>query len=70
MRTGERETLGRRLARVCRHDPGRYDLEMDINGWVDIRELAMHFVKEKVEDSDMVATSSYQLYRMRRKRSI
>ena len=39
MRTGERETLGRRLARVCRHDPGRYNLEMDINGWVDIREF-------------------------------
>ena len=39
MRTGERETLGRRLARVCRHDPDRYGLEMDINGWVDIREF-------------------------------
>ena len=42
MRTGERETIGRRLARVCRHDPGRYDLEMDLNGWVDIQELFEH----------------------------
>ncbi|HJM66941.1 MAG TPA: RNA 2'-phosphotransferase [Candidatus Thalassarchaeaceae archaeon] len=39
MRTGERETIGRRLARTCRHDPERLGLEMDLNGWVDIREL-------------------------------
>jgi len=39
LRAGERETLGRRLARILRHDPGRYKLDMDINGWVETREI-------------------------------
>jgi len=39
MRAGERETLGRRLALILRHAPERYGLDMDINGWVETREI-------------------------------
>lgn len=39
MRTGEKEMLGRRLALILRHAPERYGLDMDINGWVETREI-------------------------------
>ena len=38
MRTGERNSLARRLALVLRHAPEKFDLEMDINGWIDVKD--------------------------------
>ena len=35
----ETDILGRRMAGILRHFPEKFDLEMDLNGWVDIREM-------------------------------
>ena len=35
----ERDILGRRMAGILRHFPEKFDLEMDLNGWVDVREM-------------------------------
>jgi len=35
----EVEMLGRTMAGVLRHFPERYDLEMDKNGWIDLRDF-------------------------------
>ena len=35
----ERDILGRRMAGILRHFPEKFDLDMDLNGWVDIREM-------------------------------
>ena len=45
MRTGERNSLARRLALVLRHAPEKFDLEMDINGWVDVKDIIRQFKK-------------------------
>ncbi|HII31459.1 MAG TPA: RNA 2'-phosphotransferase, partial [Candidatus Poseidoniaceae archaeon] len=36
----EAGSLGRMLALVLRHAPEKFNVEMDINGWVSTRELA------------------------------
>ncbi len=46
MRTGERNSLARRLALVLRHAPEKFDLEMDINGWVDVKDIVRQFKKQ------------------------
>jgi putative RNA 2'-phosphotransferase len=46
MRTGERNSLARRLALVLRHAPEKFDLEMDINGWIDVKEIIRQFKKQ------------------------
>ena len=46
MRTGERNSLARRLALVLRHAPENFDLEMDINGWIDVKEIIRQFKKQ------------------------
>ena len=46
MRTGERNSLARRLALVLRHAPEKVDLEMDINGWVDVKDIVRQFKKQ------------------------
>ena len=46
MRTGERNSLARRLALVLRHAPEKFDLEMDINGWIDLKEIIRQFKKQ------------------------
>ncbi|PDH24636.1 MAG: RNA 2'-phosphotransferase [Marine Group II euryarchaeote MED-G36] len=46
MRTGERNSLARRLALVLRHAPEKFDLEMDINGWIDVKEIIKQFKKQ------------------------
>ena len=46
MRTGERNSLARRLALVLRHVPEKFDLEMDINGWIDVKEIIRQFKKQ------------------------
>ena len=43
MRTGERDSLGRLLALVLRHAPEKFDLEMDINGWIDVKDMIKKF---------------------------
>ena len=45
MRTGERNSLARKLALVLRHAPEKFDLEMDINGWIDIKDIIRQFKK-------------------------
>lgn len=35
----EVDILGRRMAGILRHFPEKFDLDMDLNGWVDIREM-------------------------------
>ena len=45
MRTGERNSLARRLALVLRHAPEKFDLEMDINGWIDVKDIIHQFKK-------------------------
>ena len=35
----ERDILGRRMAGILRHFPEKFDLDMDMNGWVDVREM-------------------------------
>jgi len=39
MSEDELNSVGRILAGVLRHFPEKFDLEMDLNGWVDIRDL-------------------------------
>jgi putative RNA 2'-phosphotransferase len=46
MRTGERNSIARRLALVLRHAPEKFDLEMDINGWVDVKDIVRQFKKQ------------------------
>ena len=46
MRTGERNSIARRLALVLRHAPEKFDLEMDINGWVDVKDIVRQFEKQ------------------------
>jgi putative RNA 2'-phosphotransferase len=46
MRTGERNSIARRLALVLRHAPEKFDLEMDINGWVDVKDIVLQFKKQ------------------------
>ena len=43
MRTGERDSMARRLALVLRHAPEKFDLEMDINGWIDVKDIVKQF---------------------------
>lgn len=43
MRTGERDGMARRLALVLRHAPEKFDLEMDINGWIDVKDIVRQF---------------------------
>ena len=45
MRTGERNSLARKLALVLRHAPEKFDLEMDINGWIDVKDIIRQFKK-------------------------
>jgi putative RNA 2'-phosphotransferase len=40
MSEDELNSVGRILAGVLRHFPEKFDLEMDLNGWVDIRDVA------------------------------
>ncbi|MBT3357612.1 MAG: RNA 2'-phosphotransferase [Euryarchaeota archaeon] len=46
LRTGERDSLARRLALILRHAPEKFDLEMDINGWVDVKDIIRSFKKQ------------------------
>ena len=39
MSTRERDGMARKLALVLRHAPEKFDLEMDINGWIDVRDI-------------------------------
>ena len=41
----ERDSQLRRLALVLRHAPEKFDLEMDINGWIDIKDIIRQFKK-------------------------
>ncbi len=43
MSTGERDSMGRKLALVLRHAPEKFNLEMDINGWIDVRDIIKQF---------------------------
>jgi len=43
MRSGERDSIARKLALVLRHAPEKFDLEMDINGWIDVRDIVNKF---------------------------
>ena len=43
MSTGERDSMGRKLALVLRHAPEKFNLEMDINGWIDVRDIIRQF---------------------------
>ena len=45
MRGNERDTIARRLALVLRHAPEKFDLEMDINGWIDVKDIVFQFKK-------------------------
>ena len=36
----EAGSLGRMLALILRHAPEKFNLEMDINGWVNLRDLS------------------------------
>ena len=36
----ERDSIARRLALILRHAPEKFDLEMDLNGWISIRDLS------------------------------
>lgn len=47
MRTGERNSLARMLALVLRHAPEKFDLEMDINGWIDIKDIIRQFKESR-----------------------
>ena len=40
MNDRERDQIARRMAGILRHFPEKFDLEMDINGWVSVRELS------------------------------
>lgn len=41
--TRERDGMARKLALVLRHAPEKFDLEMDINGWIDVRDIVRKF---------------------------
>ncbi len=43
MRTGERDSMARRLALFLRHAPEKFNLEMDINGWIDVKDIIKQF---------------------------
>jgi len=43
----ESNSLGRMLALVLRHDPEKFGVEMDINGWVSTRELSEAIQRER-----------------------
>ena len=43
----ESNSLGRMLALVLRHAPEKFNVEMDINGWVNSRELSESIVKQR-----------------------
>ena len=43
MRTGERNSMARRLALILRHAPEKFELEMDINGWIDIKDIIFSY---------------------------
>ena len=43
MSTRERDSMARKLALVLRHAPEKFDLEMDINGWIDLRDTVTKF---------------------------
>ena len=43
----ESGSLGRMLALVLRHAPEKFGVEMDINGWVNARELSEAIAKER-----------------------
>ena len=58
MRTGERNSLARKLALVLRHAPEKFDLEMDINGWIDIKDIIRQFKKRQQEVS-LVETTPF-----------
>ena len=45
LRSRERDSLARRLALILRHAPEKFDLEMDIKGWVDFKVLISRFKK-------------------------
>ncbi|MDC1419182.1 RNA 2'-phosphotransferase [Euryarchaeota archaeon] len=45
MRTGERNSMARKLALILRHAPEKFELEMDINGWVDVKDIIRQFKK-------------------------
>ena len=45
MRTGERNSMARRLALILRHAPEKFDLELDINGWIDVKDIIRQFMK-------------------------
>ena len=47
MSTGERDSMARRLALVLRHAPEKFDLEMDINGWIDVRDIVRKFKESR-----------------------
>ena len=46
LRSRERDSLARRLALILRHAPEKFDLEMDINGWVDVKDIISRFKKQ------------------------
>ena len=39
----ERDGMARKLALVLRHAPEKFDLEMDINGWIEVRDIVRKF---------------------------
>jgi putative RNA 2'-phosphotransferase len=43
----ESNSLGRMLALVLRHAPEKFNVEMDINGWVNSRELSENIAKQR-----------------------
>ena len=43
----EAGSLGRMLALVLRHAPEKFNVEMDINGWVNARELSEAIGKQR-----------------------
>ena len=43
----ESNSLGRILALVLRHAPEKFNVEMDINGWVNVRELSDSISKQR-----------------------
>jgi putative RNA 2'-phosphotransferase len=43
----ESNSLGRMLALVLRHAPEKFNVEMDINGWVNSRELSESIAKQR-----------------------
>ncbi len=46
MNPRERDQIARRMAGILRHFPEKFGLEMDINGWVSVRELSNSIAKK------------------------